>query len=129
MEMSTLLKESSGYWFSKVFNEARKRLKNYFVSKCPFCENSTVLHELPKKVLPHLNLSIELDKENSYVVYCDVKRGGCGLGFVIVKDKFQGGVHGFFIGGEQQYSHELGNAKEKIQDLGLVTHSFSHIKD
>jgi len=129
MEMATLLTESSGYWFSKVFNEARKRLKNFFVSKCPFCGNANVLHELPDYVNSNLNIDLKLDKENSYVAYCDAKRGGCGLGFIVVKDVFQGGVHGFFVGGEQQYSHELGNAKAKIQELGMDTHSFSHIKD
>ena len=129
MELPSLLKESSGYWFATVFNEAKKRLKSLFVPQCPFCENTNILHEVPDYVIPHLNIDIQFDKENSYVAFCDVKKGGCGLGFIIVKDRFQGGVHGFFVGGEQQYSHELGNAKVKIQGLGLETHSFSHIKD
>ncbi len=129
MELSSLLMESSGYWFSKVFNEAKKRLKAFYVPKCPFCESTTIIHEIPDYVISHLSLDLELNKENSYISFCDDKKGGCGLGFIIVKDKFRGGVHGFFVGGEQQYSHVLGNAKVKIAELGLETHSFSHIKD
>ncbi|MCK5409041.1 MAG: hypothetical protein KAJ30_02145, partial [Candidatus Heimdallarchaeota archaeon] len=129
LEMNELLKVSSGYCFSNVFQEAKKRLKNYFVSKCPFCKSSAVSHSIPDKILSHIGINIELDKENSYVALCDDKRNGCGLGFLIVKDKFQGGVHGFFVGGEQQYSHEVGTAKKQIQSIGLDTHSFTHIKE
>lgn len=129
MELPNLLKESSGYWFSTVFNEAKKRLKALFIPKCPFCDNTNILHEVPDYVTQHLNLDLKIDKENSYVTFCDVKRGGCGWGFVITKAIFQGGVHGFFVGGDQQYSHELENVKSKIDKIGLVTHSFSHFKE
>ena len=128
LELVELLKISSGYWFTNVFNEAKKRLKNFYSSKCPFCSNTNILHQIPDYAASYLNLELQLTKENSYVVYCDDKRSGCGLGFVIVKDKFQGGVHGFFVGGDQQYAHEVDNAKKQIQSIGLNTHSFTHIK-
>lgn len=128
LELGGLLKTSSGYWFTNVFNEAKKRLKNFYSSKCPFCFNTNILHQIPDYVDSYLNLELQLTKENSYVAYCDDKRSGCGLGFVIVKDKFQGGVHGFFVGGDQQYAHEVDNAKKQIQSIGLNTHSFTHIK-
>ena len=116
-------------FFTKVFEEAKRRLKSFYVPKCPFCENPNINHEIPETIIPKLNISVKFNKENSYIVFCDNKRGGCGLGFIIIKDKFQGGVHGFFVGSEQQYSHEVGAAKSRIQDLGLETHSFSHVKN
>lgn len=128
LEMSSLLKTSSGYWFTKVFNEAKKKLKNFYSSKCPYCSNTSIVHQVPNYAVSHLNLDLKLTKENSYVVYCDDKRNGCGLGFIIVKDKFQGGIHGFFVGGDQQYAHEVDNARRQIQSIGLKAQSFVHIK-
>ena len=125
LEMEGLLHSSSGYWFSNVFDEAKKRLKNYYSSKCPFCSSNTIIHQTPDYV--DLKLP-KLTKDNSYTVFCDDKRSGCGLGFVILKDKIQGGVHGFFVGGDQQYSHEVGNAKKQLLSIGLIAHSFTHFK-
>ena len=129
METEALLKVSSGYWFSNVFNEAKKRLKKYYAVKCPFCSNETIVHQVTDKIIKSLNMKIELDKDNSYLVHCDNKKDGCGIGFIIVKDIYQGGIHGFFTGGEQQYTHEVETAKQQIlESLGLVVQSFHHIK-
>ncbi|MBY9000401.1 MAG: hypothetical protein KGD64_05770 [Candidatus Heimdallarchaeota archaeon] len=127
MENEALLRVSSGYWFSGIFNEAKKRMKKFYSSKCPFCSNSAVVHQIPDIVVSKLNLKIDLDKENSYIAYCDNKKSGCGMGFLVIKDVYQGGVHGIFTGGEQQYAHEIGNAKQKIKDIGLEVQSFQHI--
>ena len=128
MEFEELLKVSSGYWFSKVFQEAKKRLKTMFTSKCPFCSNTTISHQLPVSTLKKLKFNLDLTKENSYLVFCDNKKSGCGWGFIIVKDKFQGGVHGFFRGRDQQYAHDLDTVKRTILDVGLLIHSMQQIK-
>ena len=127
LEMEDLLLISSGYWFSNVFDEAKKRLKNFYSSKCPFCSNKNILHQIPHYAISRLSLDFNLTKENSYTVFCDDKRSGCGLGFVVIKDIIKGGVHGFFVGGEQQYGHEVDNAKRQIQTIGLKAQSFTHI--
>ncbi len=128
LEMEDLLLTSSGYWFSNVFEEAKKRLKNFYHSKCPFCSNANILHQIPHYVINHLKMELNITKENSYTVFCDDTRNGCGFGFLIVKDRIQGGVHGFFVGGDQQYAHELDSAKRQIQTIGLRAQSFTHIK-
>ena len=128
MEFNELLKVSSGYWFSKVFQEAKKRMRVLYSSKCPLCSSSTILHQLPASTIKKLKLNLELTKENSYIVFCDNKKSGCGWGFITVKDKFQGGIHGFFIGRDQQYAHELDTAKNTIQQEGLNVHSIQQIK-
>ncbi len=127
MEIASLLRVSSGYWFSGIFGEAKKRMKKFFSTKCPFCSNSIVSHQLPDKVIAKLNLDFDLNKENLYVTYCDNKKLGCGMGFLVVKDIYHGGVHGIFTGGEQQYAHEVDYAKKKIGDIGLEVQSFQHI--
>lgn len=128
MKIDALLRVSSGYWFSNIFSEAKKRLKKFYSSKCPFCSNANIVHQIPDKMINSLNMKIEINKENSYLTYCDDKKSGCGLGFIIIKDVYQGGVHGFFTGGEQQYAHEVDNAKQKIKNIGLEVQSFHHIK-
>ena len=103
-------------------------MKNFYSSKCPFCSNKNILHQIPHYAISRLSLDFNLTKENSYTVFCDDKRSGCGLGFVVIKDIIKGGVHGFFVGGEQQYGHEVDNAKRQIQTIGLKAQSFTHIK-
>ncbi|MHA1202611.1 MAG: hypothetical protein ACTSQ4_08830 [Candidatus Heimdallarchaeaceae archaeon] len=127
MEIDVLLRVSSGYWFSAIFEEAKRRMKKFFSTKCPFCSNSIVSHQLPNKVISKLNLDVDLNKENFYTTYCDNKKLGCGMGFVVVKDIYHGGVHGIFTGEEHQYAHEVDNAKQKIKDIGLEVQSFQHI--
>ncbi len=127
MEVNALLRVSSGYWFSSIFGEAKKRMKKFFSTKCPLCSNSIVSHQLPNKVASKLNLDVDLNKENFYATYCDNKKLGCGIGFIVVKDVYHGGVHGIFTGDEQQYAHEVDNAKQKIKDIGLEVQSFQHI--
>jgi len=102
-------------------------MKKFFSTKCPFCSNSIVSHQLPNKVASKLNLDVDLNKENFYATYCDSKKLGCGIGFIVVKDIYHGGVHGIFTGEEQQYAHEVDNAKQKIKDIGLEVQSFQHI--
>ena len=127
MEIDSLLRVSSGYWFSVIFEEAKKRIKKFFSTKCPFCSNSIVSHQLPNKVIAKLNLDVDLNKENFYAAYCDNRKLGCGMGFVVVKDIYHGGVHGIFTGEEHQYAHEVDNAKQKIKEIGLEVQSFQHI--
>ena len=129
MELEDLLKVTSGYWFSKVFNEARRRMKSLFAPKCPFCSNTPVSHQVSNKLLSNIEINLELTKDNSYVVLCDDKKSGCGWGFVIIKGKFLGGVHGFYRGGDQQYTHELDSVRKSIQQIGLDVHSLHHIKN
>ncbi len=128
MEMDNLLKASSGYWFLEVFNEAKKRLKKLFSEGCPFCTNTNVSHQASKQILLALGLNMKTSKENSYIAYCDSKNG-CGWGFILIKDVYQGGIHGFFIGSDQQYAHDVKNTKQKIQDIGLDVHSFIHRRE
>jgi hypothetical protein len=128
MEFDELLKVSSGYWFSKVFQEAKKRLKTLFSAHCPFCSNSMLLHQLPATTIKKLKFNLELTKENSYLVFCDNKKSGCGWGVIIIKDEFQGGVHGFFIGRDQQYVHESDSVKLKLEEIGLIIQSMQQIK-
>lgn len=126
MELEQLLKISSGYWFFDVFSEAKRRLKKLFSSKCPFCSNKNISHQIPEQMFLHLGLDMKISKDNSYIAYCDNKRSGCGWGFVLIKDVFQGGIHGFFTGSDQQYAHEVKSTKFKIQEIGLEVHSFHH---
>ncbi len=128
MELNELLKVSSGYWFIKVFQEAKKKLKALFSTQCPFCSSSTILHQLPVSTIKKLKFNLELTKENSYLAFCDNKKSGCGWGIIIIRDEFQGGVHGFFIGRDQQYAHESDSVKLKLQEIGLIIHSMQQIK-
>jgi len=128
MSLNDLVKETSGYWFSKVFQEAKRRLKSLFSPTCPFCSNGNIVHQLPKKIKDVLEIKIELSKENSYIAFCDNKKNGCGWGFISIKNMILGGIHGFFVGREQQYVHELDGVKAKFEQAGLKVHSFHHIK-
>ena len=128
MSLDELVKETSGYWFSKVFQEAKRRLKTLFSPTCPFCSNGNVIHQIPKKVRDKLEINIDLSKENSYIAFCDNKKNGCGWGFITIKDMILGGVHGFFVGKEQQYVHELDGVKTQFEQIGLKVHSLHHVK-
>ncbi|MCK4844397.1 MAG: hypothetical protein KAS95_01855, partial [Candidatus Heimdallarchaeota archaeon] len=127
MDIENLVKVSSAYVFEKVFLEARKKLKNFAAEQCPFCEQSSIVHKLSDNLIEKLSFNFELTKENSYVVYCDKKKLGCGLGFIVVKDYLQGGVHGFYIGEDFQYQQESEIARKKMVKEGFSIHSFKHI--
>ena len=83
MDIENLVKTSSAYVFEKVFLEAKKQLKSLFVEQCPFCDQSSIVHKLSDNLVEKLSFNFELTKENSYVVYCDKKKFGCGLGFIV----------------------------------------------
>ncbi len=127
MDIENLVKTSSAYVFEKVFLEAKKQLKSLFVEQCPFCDQSSIVHKLSDNLVEKLSFNFELTKENSYVVYCDKKKFGCGLGFIVVKDYIQGGVHGFYIGEDFQYQQEAEIARKKLAIEGFSIHSFKHI--
>ena len=105
-----------------------KKIKTLFSAQCPFCSNATVLHQLPTSTIKKLKFNLELTKENSYLAFCDNKKSGCGWGIITIKDVFQGGVHGFFIGRDQQYAHESDTVKSKLDEIGLIVHSMQQIK-
>ncbi|MHA1406375.1 MAG: hypothetical protein ACTSSG_03210 [Candidatus Heimdallarchaeaceae archaeon] len=126
-EIDNLIRYSSGFIFSKVFQEAKKRIKTLYRSGCPFCSNKGTLTSIPEEIISKLNLNLAINKENYFQTFCNLRKGGCGWGFIIIKNEYQGGLHGFFIGGEQQYAHEMDNIKQKFREIGLEIHTLNRL--
>lgn len=125
LDIDYLLSIPSGYWFSKVFNEAKKRLQQLYKTGCPFCGNKHVDNKIPVEWMDKLKMQEELSESDSIAFYCDAKEGGCGVGLLILKSLSQGGVHGFYAGKEQFYTSEIEEVKRKLRELKLQPTSFT----
>ncbi|MHA1685375.1 MAG: hypothetical protein ACTSYD_03080 [Candidatus Heimdallarchaeaceae archaeon] len=125
LELEDLLKVPSGFWFSKVFNEAKKRLQKLYKTGCPFCQNKQIEQKIPINLVSRLKIDTEVESDNFVVFYCSPETRGCGIGVLLLRSLTQGGVHGFYSGKEQFYTLEIESAKKKLKELGLQPASFT----
>ncbi len=127
--MSELLKSSTGYFFNSVFDEAKRRIRDMFSEKCPFCDqSSSVQNNIPDYLLQELNIEVEISKDNSYCKYCNEEKNGCGWGIIVLNDLHQGGIHAFKHGIQQEYNQEIQVIKDKIKKEGLKIQSIMNIR-
>lgn len=122
-----LLLLSSGYFFESIYNKCIEILTQLFSPKCPICGFEKVENAIHSSIVNNLKISIELSFENSSAFYCPKEKGGCGIGFVVVHDLIQGGIHGFHTGDIHTYTHDYNKTIEKLKEKNLKIHSFIHI--
>ncbi|MHA1302995.1 MAG: hypothetical protein ACTSPI_04760 [Candidatus Heimdallarchaeaceae archaeon] len=127
LDIDYLLRLSSGYFFESVYLEGKNRLEKLMQPECPLCGSQKVKNSVPTQILERLKLSDNLSFENSAAYYCSKQEGGCGVGFLIVHDERLGGIHGFHTGDIHTYTHDYSVALEKVREIGLDIHSFTHI--
>ncbi|UJG44730.1 MAG: hypothetical protein K9W46_05995 [Candidatus Heimdallarchaeum endolithica] len=118
---------SSGYFFESIYNKSKEILSQFYSSRCPFCGFDKVENSIPNTIVKNLKISIELSFENSSAFYCPKEKGGCGVGFLVVHDLIQGGIHGFHAGDIHTYKHDYNQAIEKLKEKKLKIHSFIHL--